>query len=95
MNHDNPVSGTEPGPARFLCPTCGADSDAEDKPFYVDHPVLIPHTCYLLWPVRCETCSTAFDACTWLIRLAHANGEPRRNDLECPELVMSDAEVTR
>lgn len=46
----------EPFPARFICPFCGADSDAADKVFEISAPAFIPHADYALVESLCCTC---------------------------------------
>jgi len=57
----------ERAPLHFLCPGCGADSDAEDKVFEFGNPAFVPDADYVLIDVRCGTCGTRTDFAVWLV----------------------------
>lgn len=90
MNPDDTAAEVNLHPFRVFCPSCGADSDAEDQVLTYSVPALPPHTDFALGQIECLTCNQKFDICFWpvdhtgLIRSLAAKGEPY--DFAAPEV---------
>jgi hypothetical protein len=80
----------ESAPLHFICPTCGADSDDEDKVLELGNPAFVPRADYGLLAVRCRGCGTVTDFAIWLINREQFLQEQRHSG-ELSDTISPDA----